>query len=135
MVILLHVARYLELAPIVAKADNSTDVVIHLMQMFRDKGQILCLSIELLCRLVEASESIKISCNRTESRKCIDGIMHIIETKNRLNMKVQSMVSRKATIKDTCGSPKMKAKYLAFEEPVNCMRHLIYLLDSNQTNY
>jgi len=60
LVILLHVARHEVLAPVVAKADNSTDVVIHLMQMFRDKGQIFCLSGELLCRLVEASQETKV---------------------------------------------------------------------------
>merc|ERR1711871_806508 len=129
LVILLHVARYEQFAPVVAAADNSTEVVIHLMQMFRDKGQIFCLSCELLCRLVEANDGSKNACNYSTSRKCLDGILHIIESKHRLQSRVSAVVAKKGVVENACISPKGKAKYLASEEPVNCIRHLMYLLD------
>ena len=135
LVILLHVARHEELAPVVASAEHSTEVVIHLMQMFRDKGQIFCLSCELLCRLVVASENTKCECNSTTSRKCLEGILHIIETKHRLQSRVSAVVAKNKTFVDNaCVSPKGKPKYLASEEPVNCVRHLMGLLvDNNES--
>ena len=133
LVILLHVARHDELAPIVANAEHSTEVVIHLMQMFRDKGQIFCLSCELLCRLVVASSKTKDECNSATSRKCLEGILHIIETKHRLQSRVSAVVAKTKTFVDNaCISPKGKARYLASEEPVNCVRHLMKLLSEEE---
>ena len=125
LVILLHVARHNQFACFVAKGNDATDVVIHLMQMFRDRAEIFGLSCELLCRLVEADVLIKNHCNKPDSRKCLDGIRNIIETKHKLNARVQNLKT-----KTMLTSPiKGKGKYLASAEPVHCMRHLMGLLN------
>lgn len=61
MIVLLNVARHPSLASSVAQSSDATDVLVDLMQMFRDKKSIFCLSCELLGRLAAASEAIKVS--------------------------------------------------------------------------
>ena len=82
-----------------------------------------------------ASENTKCECNSTTSRKCLEGILHIIETKHRLQSRVSAVVAKNKTFVDNaCVSPKGKPKYLASEEPVNCVRHLMGLLvDNNES--
>ena len=60
MIVLLNVARHASLASSVAQSSDATDVLVDLMQMFRDKKSIFCLSCELLGRLAAASEAIKV---------------------------------------------------------------------------
>ena len=58
--ILLNVVRHSDLAVVVAVDFDGTDVVVDLMQMFRDKSIIFNLSCELLGCMVQASEVIKV---------------------------------------------------------------------------
>lgn len=44
LVVLLNVGRHKALAPNVAEGDDSADILIDLMQMFRDKRSIFCLA-------------------------------------------------------------------------------------------
>jgi abnormal spindle-like microcephaly-associated protein len=44
LVVLLNVGRHKALAPNVAEGDDCTDILIDLMQMFRDKRSIFCLA-------------------------------------------------------------------------------------------
>jgi len=60
LVVLLNVARHDQLAAFVAQSSDSTDVLVDLMQMFRDKKPIFCLSCELLGRLAAASATTKV---------------------------------------------------------------------------
>ena len=60
LVVLLNVARHTQLAAFVAQSSDSTDVLVDLMQMFRDKQPIFSLSCELLGRLAAASEVTKV---------------------------------------------------------------------------
>ena len=60
LVVLLNVARHTHLASFVAQSPESTDVLVDLMQMFRDKQPIFSLSCELLGRLAAASEVTKV---------------------------------------------------------------------------
>ncbi len=58
--ILLNVVRHDELAVKVAVDFDGTEVVVDLMQMFRDKPEVFSLSCELLSCMVKASTSIKV---------------------------------------------------------------------------
>ena len=134
LVVLLNVGRHDHLAPLVATSDESTDVLVDLMQMFRDKRSIFCLSCELLCRLVTASAKTKSICNSADFRKRLDGMLHIMERKQRLDAKLKSVITTKAPGQRSPFSPivsKGKASYLANCEPLICVRHLMSLLDAN----
>ena len=58
---LLNVGRQPHLAAIIAQAPDSTDALVDLMQMFRDKKSIFILASELLTRLVNADVNSKVS--------------------------------------------------------------------------
>jgi hypothetical protein len=58
--VLLNVGRQQHLAASLAKAPDSTDALVDLMQMFRDKKQLFILASELLARLVDASPATKV---------------------------------------------------------------------------
>lgn len=58
--VLLHVGRHSTLAPLVAQSEDCCDVLVDLMQMFRDKKNIFILAAELLSRLIHASTFIKV---------------------------------------------------------------------------
>lgn len=60
LVVLLNVARHEHLAARVALAEDSTESLVDLMQMFRDKKALFILATELLARLVHASEASKV---------------------------------------------------------------------------
>ena len=60
LIVLLNVGRHEHLAPILAASPDSTDALIDLMQMFRDKKSIFILASELLARLISASEDTKV---------------------------------------------------------------------------
>ena len=61
LVVLLNVGRHNHLAIFIAKEKDSSDVLLDLMQMFRDKKSIFCLACELLCRLIIAYHPVKVS--------------------------------------------------------------------------
>jgi len=90
LVVLLHVARHHDLAPAVAasSAAEAADTLVDLMQMFRDKKPIFGKASELLCRLIAANKDIKSTCASADYRKRLDGILHIVERKHRLEAKV-----------------------------------------------
>ena len=60
LIVLLNVGRHVHLASILARATDSTDALIDLMQMFRDKKSIFILASELLARLIDASPETKV---------------------------------------------------------------------------
>ena len=132
LVVLLNVGRHKALAPNVAEGDDCTDILIDLMQMFRDKRSIFCLAGELLCRLVEVSNNVKTTCNSTEFRKRLEGILHIMERKQRLDSKLKSITSRPPPGSNSTtpiGQGKGYSKYLANMEPIVIIQHLIHLLN------
>lgn len=61
LISLLNVSRRTHLALVVAEVEECAHVIVDLMQMFRDKELIFCLSCELLTRLVVANPKIKVS--------------------------------------------------------------------------
>ena len=133
LVVLLNVGRHAHLAPLVASSEESTDVLVDLMQMFRDKRSVFCLSCELLCRLVVASEKTKSVCNSQEFRKRLDGMLHILERRLRLDARLKSVISSKPPGQRSPFSPlllKGKGSYLANSEPLVCVQHLVSLLDA-----
>lgn len=58
---LLNVGRHAHLAAVLALAPDSTDALVDLMQMFRDKKKIFVLAAELLNRLVNANDATRVS--------------------------------------------------------------------------
>ncbi len=60
LVVLLNVARHHHLAAEVAAANDSTESLVDLMQMFRDKKPLFILASELLVRVVNASAAAKV---------------------------------------------------------------------------
>ena len=99
LVVLLHVARHHDLAPAVATAAvaDAADTLIDLMQMFRDKKSIFGKASELLCRLIAASKEIRTTCTSVDYKKRLDGILHIVERKHRLEAKVAKIQTNSST--------------------------------------
>lgn len=130
LVVLLNVGRRDHLASIVAEAPEATEVLVDLMQMFRDKSSIFCLACELLCRLVSASDNVKSIVNSSESRKRIDGLLQIMERKKRLDTKVKSLNSGKTTEVANLTPLKNKGNelYQIYNEPLMCIQTLANLL-------
>lgn len=89
--ILLNVARHSDLAVLIAVEFDATDVVVDLLQMFRDKHTVFNLACELLSCMVQANEVVKELCNGSELRKRLDSIQHILERKSRLDARVQGV--------------------------------------------
>ena len=135
LVILLHVARHDDLAPKVAETTTCVNVMVDLMQMFRDKSSIFGLSCELLCRLIKASNNVKNVCNSSEINKRLGGLLAIIERKYRVQQKVKA-VANKNNSNNKNNSPsssqstptKGHNSYLSNQEPINCMHYLMDLL-------
>jgi hypothetical protein len=115
--ILLNVVRHPDLAVRVALDFDGTDVVVDLMQMFRDKQVIFNSSCELLGCMVGASPVIKDLCNHSELRKRLDGIFHIMERKNRLDARIQGVTKRAAS----SSAPASKAQVSSF----SLLQHLV----------
>jgi abnormal spindle-like microcephaly-associated protein len=132
LVVVLHVARHESLAPKVAIAEHSTDVLVDLMQMFRDKKEIFGLACELLCRLIQASNEAKSICCGSDMRKRLTGLLAIVERKYRVEQKVKKV--SKSTTSTSSGSPtksKGSTSFLSNQEPINCIKHLMTLLESS----
>lgn len=77
------------------------------------------------------------SCNVPVVRKRLDGILHIMERKNRLEVRVRSVGDAKthtaAASRNTTGSPggdfaRYRGKAYRFVEPITCITHLMQLL-------
>lgn len=58
--VLLNVGRHSHLAAALAQTPDSTDALVDLLQMFRDKKSLFILAGELLSRLVSASPATKV---------------------------------------------------------------------------
>eukprot|EP01034_Spumella_vulgaris_P023201 gene23201-29397_t len=139
LVVLLHVARHDHLAAIVATSVDSAESLVDLIQMFRDKKSLFILATELLARLVNASDISKSSCNSPVIRKRLEGILHIMERKNRLEVRVLSVGSSNKSdasrsVSAASGSPsgafaKYKGKAYKSIEPITCIQHLMQLLE------
>ena len=119
------------------------------MQMFRDKKSIFILAAELLTRIVNASSDIKVIlllkvvntllpilsyffqeiCNGPMYRKRLDGILHIIERKNRLEVRVRSVTVNIVVSKSPDEFNRYKGKNYESIEPIVCIQHLMRLLN------
>lgn len=121
--ILLNVCRDNNLAIAVAKTPESSEVLMDVMQMFRDKKHIFCLSCKLLCRFVSSISETKQLYSTGEYRKRLDGILHIIERKHRLEARVSSVGLDART---QGSSPKETAPS---GSPIDAIRNLLFLLD------
>ena len=99
LVVLLHVARHHDLTSAVATTAGveAADTLIDLMQMFRDKKSIFGKASELLCRLIAASKEIRATCTSVDYKKRLDGILHIVERKHRLEAKVATIQTNSST--------------------------------------
>ena len=129
---LLNVARHQHLAAGVATVADCTDALVDLMQMFRDKKSVFILACELLSRLVNASSTVKEVCNTAVYRKRLDGVLHIIERKHRLEVRVRT-VSARSSVKSKIASPvptfkQYEGKDYKHIAPIHCIEHLIELL-------
>lgn len=81
LIVLLNAGRHMHLAPVMSTAPEATEILLDLLQTFRDKKPIFVLSTELLCRLVHCSPAIKEQCNSPLYRKRIDAIHAIVKRK------------------------------------------------------
>lgn len=140
--VLLNVGRHDHLASSLAACPDCTDALVDLLQMFRDKKALFLLAAELLTRLVNCSEVVKAACNQPVYRKRLEGILHIIERKQRLESRVRSLgdsVTHRnghgAGALAGMGSPRTgefdryRGKAYHSLEPINCIEHLMDLLN------
>jgi hypothetical protein len=118
---LLNVCRRTELASKVASTVESTDILMDIMQMFRDKKQIFCLSCKLLCRLTACNIQTMKICNTSECRKRLEGIYHIIERKHRLEERVARVGATSSVMTNLLSA--------SVESPMDHIRHLFFILD------
>jgi hypothetical protein len=103
--VLLNVTKERGHAVKLAESFDGTELLVDLMQMFRDKKQIFVLSCELLSRLVGGNSRIKVDCNKLEMKKRLDGIFHIMQRKGKLESKVNFISSKKDTATAASNSP------------------------------
>lgn len=136
LIVLLNVGRHDHLASSLAACSDSTDALIDLLQMFRDKKALFILAAELLTRLVNSSTTVKAACNQPVYRKRLEGILHIIERKQRLESRVRSLgETQRLAAMHGMGSPRTgefdryRGKAYHSIEPINCIEHLMELLD------
>jgi len=133
--VLLNISRRGKLAAMVALVPLSADILVDLMQMFRDKSSVFGLSCELLCRLCSSNKELKIMCNTADCRKRLDGIAHIIERKHRLDTRVANIgsatPSKELLAQETfVGTPKGKGSFLAEGNAYTGIKHLLFILSS-----
>jgi hypothetical protein len=64
LLVLLNICHYPNLAALVAAEHNSTDALLDLMQMFRDKKSIFTLATELMSMLVKSNVKTKVKNRR-----------------------------------------------------------------------
>ncbi len=95
--VLLNVTKEKSHAIILAESFDGTELLVDLMQMFRDKKQIFVLSCELLSRLAAGNAKIRTECNKSEMKKRLEGIHHIMQRKGKLETKV-SIISKKESV-------------------------------------
>ncbi len=84
------------------------------------------------------------SCNTPVIRKRLEGILHIMERKNRLEVRVRSVGEAKSdsaarNLPVGSGSPgsefaKYKGKAYRSIEPITCIQHLMQLLETSTHN-
>ncbi len=71
-------------------------------------------------------------------RKRLEGILHIMERKNRLEVRVRSVGESCKAMAGACNSPsgcqfdKYKGKAYRSIEPITCIQHLMELLQTEQ---
>lgn len=132
----MNVGRHDHLAPFLAGCPDASDALVDLLQMFRDKKPLFILAAELLTRLVNSSEAVKTVCNQPVYRKRLEGILHIIERKQRLESRVRSLgeSTQRTAALHGMGSPRTgefdryRGKAYRSIEPINCIEHLMELL-------
>ncbi len=90
------------------------------MQMFRDKKHIFVICCELLCRLAGGSQKIKTDCSKAEMRKRLEGIMHIMQRKGKIETKI-NFVSKKEA--------KCSPSPIGLSTPMEHMMQLMKMLD------
>ena len=135
LMVLLNVSRRGKLAATVALVPHSADILVDLMQMFRDKSSVFGLACELLCRLCSSKKELKVLCNTTDCRKRLDGISHIIERKHKLDTRVANIgsatPSKELLAQDTfVSTPKGKGSFLAERNAYAGIKHLLFILSS-----
>lgn len=137
LVVLLNVARHDDFASVVAESADAADTLVDLLQMFRDKRGIFGRASELLCRLISASNAVKVTCTSPEYKKRLDGIYNIVERKHRLDDKLKKIqhVSKSENEKTNDKDHFMYVKkYIrmqtlsTLEEPIQYIKHIMYLL-------
>ena len=122
MCVLLNVTREKAHAVKLAESFDGIELLVDLMQMFRDKKQIFVLSCELLCRLAGGSQKIKSDCAKAEMRKRLEGIMHIMQRKGKIESKI-NFVSKKTEETKSSPSP------MGLTTPIEHMTQLMKMLD------
>jgi abnormal spindle-like microcephaly-associated protein len=95
LLVLLNVSRYPHLAEHIGEdiddsGANAADVLMDLMQMFRDKQCVFKLATHLLGTLVGCSEHAKSVCLVPGNKRRLDGIAQILERKQRIESKCKS---------------------------------------------
>lgn len=133
LVVLLNVARHHHLAASLATVPESTDALVDLLQMFRDKNSIFLLTAELLTRLAYSSSATRDTCNKAVYRKRLEGIQHILERKFRLEMKIHTASNGKEIVEDDVYRKSLDLKFNLeqdYFDPITCMQQLMLLLNS-----
>ena len=86
------------------------------------------LSLSLTLTLILSPLITQSICNSVDHKKRLDGILHIIERKHRLDARVKNLGARAAA--EFVGSPKGKGRFLAEMDPIHGIQHLFFVLES-----
>eukprot|EP01033_Poteriospumella_lacustris_P001657 gene1657-1209_t len=118
LLVLLNVTRYPHLSEHIGddcdeSGANAADVLIDLMQMFRDKQSVFKLSTHLLGTIVECSAHAKSVCAVPGNKRRLDGIAQILERKQRIESKCKSHGSSATNLLNSLSSPDHKNRRLS----------------------
>jgi hypothetical protein len=133
MLVLKNVARYDCFLTYVATT-NCAEIFLDLVQMFRDKDAIFCISVALLERCVKFDEEIEDLCKSHENVKRLKGVLALTSKKlatsgpKRTGLKAQSADARKyipGALK--LGAPDLK-------EGLHSLKRIIYYIESRNNH-
>lgn len=139
LLVLLNVCRYPALAAYMGEdgdGSSPSEILIDLMQMFRDKQDVFKLSTHLLGTLVECSAHARTVCLIEGNKRRLDGIFQILERKQRIETKCKSAGPSSKTVVDKnrrlSGSSRdtLKHREDGYEhlDALTCMKNLLALM-------
>ena len=106
------------------------DILMDILQMFRDKKTIFCLTCELLGQFLNHSSEIKTLLLTSDYLKRMESVLGIIERKHRLESKVKNLGNNanNLSIMPFLGSPNNKYLRIPRKDPIDCLHNVLRLL-------